>query len=107
MPCVVTPRQVVKLMRPSETAAQASLRAQIREQKELLNSMSMVDEFASYARVERKLKRLQDELSAIGECEKGQSCLIFFFICLINFHVMQYRRMCISCAKCLALKMEF
>ena len=60
-------RQVVTVMRPKETPAHANLRAQIREQRVQLNSMSMVDEFAMYARAERRLNKLQSELNAIGK----------------------------------------
>ena len=71
------------MLRPAETPAQASLRVQIQEQKALLNSMSMVDEFASYARVERKLNKLQAELNAIGK-------LIKFFFTFVYMLSMSY-----------------
>ncbi|KAF0298992.1 Tail-anchored protein insertion receptor WRB [Amphibalanus amphitrite] len=82
-PSIVT--SIVKLLRPSETPAQASLRAQIREQRAQLHSMNMVDEFASYARVERKLNKLQAELNAIASQNRTNELKLRLMVTSISY----------------------
>ncbi len=50
-----------------EAAEEMSIRQEMRELRSQLQSIHMVDEFAKYAKTERKLNKLKDQLNEICE----------------------------------------
>lgn len=46
---------------------ESEMRAEIQEMKKEQSSISMMDEFAKYARLERKINKMTDKLKTHGE----------------------------------------
>ena len=59
----------VKLLKVLQKDAEQErdMRAEIQEMKKEHNSVSMMDEFARYARLERKINKMTDKLKTHGE----------------------------------------
>ena len=53
---------------------ESEMRAEIQEMKKEQSSISMMDEFARYARLERKINKMTDKLKTHGERQK---CLLW------------------------------
>lgn len=49
---------------------ESEMRAEIQEMKKEQSSISMMDEFARYARLERKINKMTDKLKTHGEKHK-------------------------------------
>ncbi|XP_037079966.1 guided entry of tail-anchored proteins factor 1-like isoform X2 [Pollicipes pollicipes] len=75
---------IVKLLRPSESCSQAELRRQIRELKARLASLSMVDEFVAYARLERQLNKLQGDFNALASQSRNSELKLRLLITTIS-----------------------
>lgn len=50
---------------------ESEMRAEIQEMKKEQSSISMMDEFARYARLERKINKMTDKLKTHGEMSSG------------------------------------
>jgi len=65
-----------------------SLRLQLKSMTEELRAMSMVDEFAKYARMERQITKLKDQISVISK-RKSETTLKISVIVRVTYYVIQ------------------
>lgn len=82
------------LMKYHRRAEKRSLQVDIGEYRKELSTISQVDEFAKYSKVQRKLKKATDQLSALARQDfelnlKAQACsyilaAIIFIVVFVN-----------------------
>ncbi len=90
-----------------ENEQEADLRRQLRDMQVELKTINMVDEFARYAKLERKINRLKEELSKFSEClmctAHSVACAQVGFESAQNalmIHMDLNRHLCNLCCQC-------
>lgn len=64
-----SPLKLSKMVQ-KDAEQESDMRAEIQEMKKEQSSISMMDEFARYARLERKINKMTDKLKTHGERQK-------------------------------------
>uniref|UniRef100_A0A3Q3MZX6 Guided entry of tail-anchored proteins factor 1 n=1 Tax=Mastacembelus armatus TaxID=205130 RepID=A0A3Q3MZX6_9TELE len=68
---------------------ESEMRAEIQEMKKEQSSISMMDEFARYARLQRKINKMTDKLKTHGERQKTAQQAKMKWIVNIAFYILQ------------------
>ncbi|XP_035293099.1 guided entry of tail-anchored proteins factor 1 isoform X2 [Cricetulus griseus] len=70
---------------------ESQMRAEIQDMKQELSTVSMMDEFARYARLERKINKVTDKLKTHVKARTAQLAKIKWFIS-VAFYILQIRK---------------
>lgn len=65
--CLPLPCQISRVLQ-KDAERESQMRAEIQDMKQELSTVNMMDEFARYARLERKINKMTDKLKTHGIC---------------------------------------
>lgn len=66
------PRHQMSRVLQKDAEQESQMRAEIQDMKQELSTVNMMDEFARYARLERKINKMTDKLKTHGTSDDGR-----------------------------------
>ncbi|KAM9321399.1 guided entry of tail-anchored proteins factor 1 [Gastrophryne carolinensis] len=79
---------IVSRLLQKDADQECQMRSEIQSMRQELSSISMMDEFARYARLERKINKMTDKLKTLVKARTGQLAKVKWVVSIV-FYVLQ------------------